>query len=640
MEPRPDARILSIPTILIAILTCASLHAATIESTPLGGSWNDPATWVGGLVPTATDDVILTGAVTVSGSPECLSLQVHDGASLTGSGGPLPRELTVHNALTNEGNMADGPYGLELMVGGDLHNAGTWSNSTTTLRWGGVRSLSQEADHPFTTDLVFEAGYLPEVHLTTPVRVRGNITTHEGRLVQQPGSTLVLEDGNFQGNLDAHGNELTLVGWSYLSNCTLDDVVLGGNAEASFSVVVTTRLVVTGSLQNGGTGGGGAITIEGDLVNHGVITHDNYSFNVKVHGDVENYGEISSPVFQLEGVGVTHHLTMGPGAIFDTQVFLPEFVESTLIARTPVHFADSLALGDGTMVLEPGSDLEMSGSASLHAGTILANGNVITWQGVGALGSVAIDQGVLAGDVTVTANGSFTGGLTVTGDISSGNWSQAQMTVAGLLHNQGTFSDGISPVRVTALNDVANDGAFDNSEVIMGGDVDQTIGIGTLFSADLILKSDLPAGPYQWYRDGEMIPGAMSATLTLSAAGSADFGSYQCRSGAQVGRSVLVLETLGTSDAPVPLAGARLEQNHPNPFNPATVFHFTLDRSGPVLLEIFDVAGRRVDTLVQGTLEAGRHSLSWQPRELSSGTYFYALKTEEGTRVRKCVLLK
>jgi hypothetical protein len=92
-------------------------------------------------------------------------------------------------------------------------------------------------------------------------------------------------------------------------------------------------------------------------------------------------------------------------------------------------------------------------------------------------------------------------------------------------------------------------------------------------------------------------------------------------------------------------AEPELKQNHPNPFNPATEISFTLPVHTRVTLTVYDVAGRLVRTLVDGALTAGTRRVTWdgrdaEGREVSSGVYFYTLRTPESTVTRKMTLLK
>ena len=83
-----------------------------------------------------------------------------------------------------------------------------------------------------------------------------------------------------------------------------------------------------------------------------------------------------------------------------------------------------------------------------------------------------------------------------------------------------------------------------------------------------------------------------------------------------------------------------LEQNVPNPFNPRTSIAFTLASEGRVRLDVFDVAGRHVATLVDGVKSAGRHSVAFEASSFSLGIYFYRLEGAAGVAPRKMVLLK
>jgi hypothetical protein len=108
----------------------------------------------------------------------------------------------------------------------------------------------------------------------------------------------------------------------------------------------------------------------------------------------------------------------------------------------------------------------------------------------------------------------------------------------------------------------------------------------------------------------------------------------------------LTVEQLATaSDEPKihSPAGFELQQNFPNPFNSGTTFVFDLEQPGQVSLNIYDVRGRRITSLVKGHLSAGRHRINWQP-DLASGIYIYQLQSFTGSKeyraMRKMLLIK
>lgn len=84
----------------------------------------------------------------------------------------------------------------------------------------------------------------------------------------------------------------------------------------------------------------------------------------------------------------------------------------------------------------------------------------------------------------------------------------------------------------------------------------------------------------------------------------------------------------------------RLDQNYPNPFNPSTNITFSLPQTGEVSVQVFDLLGKHVSTLVDGTLTAGEHSVRFDGSGLSSGIYIYLIDTGNTRLVRKMVLVK
>jgi len=84
-----------------------------------------------------------------------------------------------------------------------------------------------------------------------------------------------------------------------------------------------------------------------------------------------------------------------------------------------------------------------------------------------------------------------------------------------------------------------------------------------------------------------------------------------------------------------------LEQNHPNPFNPSTQISYSLPFGGEVNLEVYDMLGNKVATLVNGFKPAGKHTVEFKRNDrLASGIYIYALKVGEYFESKKMMLLK
>ncbi|MFN3639260.1 MAG: T9SS type A sorting domain-containing protein, partial [Chloroherpetonaceae bacterium] len=74
------------------------------------------------------------------------------------------------------------------------------------------------------------------------------------------------------------------------------------------------------------------------------------------------------------------------------------------------------------------------------------------------------------------------------------------------------------------------------------------------------------------------------------------------------------------------LTSYKLAQNYPNPFNPTTTISYQLPVASDVRLEVFDILGKKVATLVNGRQAAGAYSYTWNASAAASGVYFYRLQ--------------
>jgi len=91
--------------------------------------------------------------------------------------------------------------------------------------------------------------------------------------------------------------------------------------------------------------------------------------------------------------------------------------------------------------------------------------------------------------------------------------------------------------------------------------------------------------------------------------------------------------------------GFVLQQNYPNPFNPTTAIEFSTPLSARISLKVFDLLGKLVATLVDDSLQAGVHKISWNAKKsdgtsLASGTYIYRLAVDGHVVSQKMLLLK
>jgi flagellar hook assembly protein FlgD len=92
-------------------------------------------------------------------------------------------------------------------------------------------------------------------------------------------------------------------------------------------------------------------------------------------------------------------------------------------------------------------------------------------------------------------------------------------------------------------------------------------------------------------------------------------------------------------------AVTQLQGNYPNPFNPETTISFSLKESQFVNIDIYNILGQRVKTLVANEMNKGTHSLIWNGtdnggRNVASGIYFYKMQAGKYSSTKKMILMK
>ncbi len=177
-------------------------------------------------------------------------------------------------------------------------------------------------------------------------------------------------------------------------------------------------------------------------------------------------------------------------------------------------------------------------------------------------------------------------------------------------------------------------------------------------TVSLAVRASGGALKYQWFKDGVMVPGASDSVLQFVPVFKNDEGRYvvvitnPC--GAAISDTIYMKVSIATGANNVPVAGAlQLSQNYPNPFGPLSVGNssmttitYTIPSNGYVTLDIVNIYGEMVTTLVHQKQGKGRYHVTWDGEAVGNGVYYYRLRFRSESsgktsmKMRKLVMVK
>jgi hypothetical protein len=652
-----------LPTILLVVLctimVAPALSAATITSTGTGGNWSATTTWVGGVVPGATDDVIIANGatVTINGDITVASITVGQGVS-----GILTFDVVAIRKVTVTGNIT--------VAAGGTFIAQTPISTTGDL---GVTSTS-------ITNVASTSGVVVGMNIgtTTGIAAGTTVASFTANTI-----TLSLASTNTVATASAvliMGYDDTLsIGGNLTNNGTFD--MSRGNAAGICHVTFTKAgdQTISGS---GTTTRFRSIALNKTAVANRVVS----SINVTAAGTPlaflggtweQNAGRFTatSGSITVGAAGVTSvglSITGSGGA----SIYGNINVWGTLIVNT----TDSLIVGTGTLTAK--IDLTNAGGAigTFTKGTVviygkfnMANASIVTFGGanfvVDPKAFTATDYAFRLTTGSGTNPLNFTSGTFTMLNPSGG--SQVELATSS-----GTFAN-ISGTAKFAFGQgsstVANAGnAFRLFPSTATQFNDLTINTGTVgvtLTSNIVAKGKLTVtscgaqtGAFTWTANDYLFNGSAAQVTGTFMPDSVKNVTINNAAGVTTSKSLTIKDTLflksgtlsGTYTARVTVTGGTgvkekseempreysLKQNYPNPFNPSTNFTYQVAKEGFVSVKVYDVLGKEVAMLVNDVKPAGSYSVTWNAAGLGSGMYFCKMQSGAFTAARKMILIK
>jgi hypothetical protein len=305
-----------------------------------------------------------------------------------------------------------------------------------------------------------------------------------------------------------------------------------------------------------------------------------------------------------------------------------------------------------------------------------------TWSSLGTGSSNGVNGGVLALAVVgneVVVGGSFTsaGGVSAnrvarfntqtntwsslgTGSSNGVNNVVRALAVVGnevVVGGEFTSAGGVSANRVARFNTQTNTwsslgtGSSNgvNGEVLVLAVVGNEVVVGGLFtsaggvSANNVARFNTQTNTWSTLGTGSS-NGVNERVSALAVVGSEVYVGGSFTSAGGVSANNVARWNSGTSRveqlSPTAPKTFLLEQNYPNPFNPSTTIRYQLPVASEVKLEVYDVLGKKIATVVNERQSAGAYQVVWNASGLSSGTYFYRLQAGTFVETKKMIMVK
>ncbi len=558
---------------------------------------------------------------------------------IDGSGGNREvriSDMTIRHGVGGGANQGGGIHNIMARV--ILESVTFFANSG---RGGGFHNLegdSKLTDVTFTENRgdfgggMFNRGADP---ILTNIRFIDNEATAQGGGMQnEGGSSPVLMDVMFRGNSSGNnggGMTCTSQSESVFTNVVFENNSAqnhgGGLRNSSSSNAILTNVVFSGN--SAGRDGGALSNAIGSSPVFKDVTFTGNS-SERNGGAMFNSGT-SHPVF-TDAVFRNNVADSSGGAIFNGD-------------RSSATLLNSII--EGNTASEPGGGIRQINRSRMSLVNTLLADNLSGGEGGGihnsASSQMVLINNTISGNIATGFGGGILNGSEVDSDTSSVSllntilWNNVSENIGNEFYH---YSESSSSVHFDHVLYRDRDGAGD---IVRGGSFTE---IGSI--VDDPLFTDVEAGNYRLQPESPAIDAGNPDTelrffstnengLLLDLDGNPrvqgdaiDLGAYE-----------YVAEETSARDLATEQPGhIRLHQNYPNPFNPTTVIRYDLPDAMQVRLEVLDLLGRRIATLVNELQQPGAHEAVFDALSLSGGVYMYRLSSGEFRQTRAMMLVK
>jgi hypothetical protein len=480
---------------IVTLVSFFSINAnAQTQSTLAGGSWDAADTWISGVVPTASDDVIINGPVVQDHTigytiypDSCRSLIITANGSLkcgAYGGGTGTYDIVVSGNVVNNGSVTNKPDGddlLEIKITGNIENNGVWQPYRTIFHGPATHQLKLGMGKSFGSMLRCDSGSV--FSAMSNMTFTFDFTLNNYTYIDN----FDLNNGSFFLNGDTIETKTGMVyNGTIIGDCTIKGTF-------NFTDLSTYPMSFQGSVTNLDTivnayYGGGAhwfvLPITGNFTNNGVVKNfrDGNELDIQIKGDLINNGPYHPRTTRFIGTN-TQHITMATGDTLYGQYIATTAKE--LISNTDLIINGSMDLNGDSLEMN-NHLLEIDGSLSNAKlfDALLKNGlltNVVTENGLTLSGTVTLEDGNV-----------FNGGIVNDGMLRCNSYGGGArifvLNINGPLHNNDTITDMGAGwmLYMYVTGNIHNSGVWSNSRTYLTGTTGQSLYLdsGMVFGGD------------------------------------------------------------------------------------------------------------------------------------------------------------
>jgi hypothetical protein len=493
----------------------------TIQSIPVGGAWGSPSTWVGSVVPTAADNVVINGTVTVPVGIVCNDLTINgtlvDNASECSGVGT--RHIVVNGDLVNNGSiLLQGQYycgGTKLELHGNIENNGTWmpyqvffAGSADQFISASANAYLENSDRFYNEKTGGEIKVMSDIYLKCPIDLgQISVLDMQGHDLMLHGNGKVI-NASLTGASGIHFLAGAYLGtWGQPLSISGSEIQLHGKAQIGIigygdPLIVNGNLTVIDTLIDNGTECSSAdarhLRVNGSFTNQGkVLRLGQYycgGLKLELRGDVLNNGPWEP--YQAFFAGNTdQQISTSASAYFaNSSGFYNEKTGGSIAAVSDIGLKCVMDLGQLTPLNMQGNDMILNGSGKFVNAEIV-NAAGIRFEQDAFLGTWGQPLSISGSDIQLYGKARIgiigygdplivNGNLTVN-DTLIDNGTECDNAAARHLRVNGTFTNEGKVLRLGQYycgglklelhGNVYNNGPWEPYQVLMGGNTIQQL---------------------------------------------------------------------------------------------------------------------------------------------------------------------